>query len=60
MQSMQVKSFNMSHMQSNHYNNQDGVIEGSRNAGVSGKKSAENKYGGPNILIQGVINYEPP
>jgi hypothetical protein len=36
------------------------VIEGSRNAGVSGKKSAENKYGGQNILMQGVINYEAP
>ena len=60
MQSMQVKSFNMSHIQSNDYNNQDVVIEGSRNAGVSKKKSAENKYGGPNILMQGVINYEAP
>lgn len=60
MQSMQVKTFNLSHMQVNPYSNQDGVIEGSRNAGVSGKKSAEQKYGGQKLFMQGVINYEAP
>ena len=60
MQSMQVKSLNYSHIQSHTYNNQGGEIEGSRNAGVSGKKSAEQKYGGQKLFMQGVINYEAP
>ena len=57
MQSMQVKSLNYSHIQSHAYNNHDGVIESSRNAGVSGKKIVEQKYGGhQNLFMQGVIN----
>lgn len=55
-QSVHVKTLNLSHI-NNPYNNQDGVIEGSRNAGVSGKKSAEQKYGGQKLFMQGVINY---
>jgi hypothetical protein len=60
MQSMKVKSLNYSHIQSHAYNNHDGVIEGSMNAGVSGTKSTEEKSGGKDLLMQGVMKPEAP
>jgi hypothetical protein len=57
MQRMQVKTFNM---QVNPYSNLVLVIKGSRNAGVSGTKSAEEKSGGKDLLMQGVMKPEAP